>query len=95
MTLCPAALEAGAAALPEAARLEPMPPSVFVCAIEKDEVEMEQDAFFDAACLAQGQVREVLPRLARVAPHTLRSVERDTLYNRIQADKLSESLLAY
>ena len=33
MTLCPAALEAGAAALPEAARLEPMPPSVLVCAI--------------------------------------------------------------
>ena len=33
LTLCPAALEAGAAALPEAARLEPMPPSVLVCAI--------------------------------------------------------------
>ena len=33
LTLCSAALEAGAAALPEAARLEPMPPSVLVCAI--------------------------------------------------------------
>ena len=41
LTLCPAALEAGAAALPEAARLEPMPPSVFVCAISREEGEAQ------------------------------------------------------